>query len=67
MNLNSKTERNAKIYARRVDGLTLPAISREFNLDRETVREVIRCMKRKAEWREYEARLLAKEIRPPQL
>jgi hypothetical protein len=60
MDLNGKAERNAKIYARRVDGLTLPAISREFNLARETVREIIRCMQRKAEWREYDAKLRAK-------
>jgi hypothetical protein len=61
MDFNRKAERNAKIYARRVDGLTLPAISREFNLARETVREIIRCMQRKALWREYDAKLRAKD------
>jgi Mor family transcriptional regulator len=59
MDLNNRAERNAKIYARRVDGLTLPAIAREFNLARETVREIIRCMRRKAQWREYDAKLRA--------
>jgi Mor family transcriptional regulator len=61
MDFDSKAERNAKIYARRVDGLSLPAIAREFNLARETVREIVRCMQRKAQWREYDAKLRVKD------
>ena len=61
MDFDGKAERNARIYARRVDGLTLTAISREFNLASETVREIIRCMRRKAEWREYDAKLRAED------
>jgi lambda repressor-like predicted transcriptional regulator len=42
--------RNAEIYARRCSGLTLTAIAREFQLSRETVREIARRMERKARW-----------------
>jgi DNA-binding CsgD family transcriptional regulator len=45
-----KAWRNAEIYARRCSGLTLTAIAREFQLSRETVREIARRMERKARW-----------------
>jgi ribosomal protein S14 len=45
-----KASRNAEIYARRCSGLTLTAIAREFQLSRETVREIARRMERKAKW-----------------
>jgi hypothetical protein len=44
-------DRNAKIYERRSDGLTLAALSHEFELSKETVREIARRMERKAKWR----------------
>jgi DNA-binding NarL/FixJ family response regulator len=47
-----KEERDARIYARRCEGLTLAAIGREFGLCAETVRLTIRQMERKAKWRE---------------
>jgi hypothetical protein len=50
----SKAERDAKIYARRSDGLALAAIGREFGLSTETVRIVVKQMKLKAWWREIE-------------
>ena len=48
-------DRNAKIYARRCGGLTLRAISREFQLSVETVREIAKRMERKARWRAAKA------------
>jgi Mor family transcriptional regulator len=45
-----KAWRNAEIYARRCSGLTLKAIAREFQLSKETVREIARRMERKARW-----------------
>jgi lambda repressor-like predicted transcriptional regulator len=45
-----KAWRDAEIYARRCSGLTLTAIAREFQLSRETVREIARRMERKARW-----------------
>ena len=53
----SKSERNAKIYSRRKDGLTLAAIGREFALSRETVRTVVKQMKLKAWWREIDEQM----------
>jgi Mor family transcriptional regulator len=50
------SDRNAKIYARRSGGLTLAAISREFQLSIETVREIARRMERKAKWRAAQLR-----------
>jgi DNA-binding CsgD family transcriptional regulator len=48
--------RSAEIYARRGSGLTLTAIAREFQLSRETVREIARRMERKAKWRAAQLR-----------
>jgi transposase len=52
-----RVERDAKIYARRIEGLTLRAIANEFKLTRETVRLITRRMERKANWRERGLRL----------
>jgi hypothetical protein len=41
-------KRNAAIYARRCSGLTLKEIGREFQLTKETVREIARRMERQA-------------------
>ena len=51
---DSNAARNAKIFSRRIDGLTFAAIAREFELSTETVRLTIRQMDRKAMWREIE-------------
>jgi hypothetical protein len=53
----ARAERDAKIYARRIEGFTLRAIAREFNLAVETVRVIIKRMERKAEWRARAFRL----------
>jgi hypothetical protein len=46
----SKDDRNAAIYARRREGVPFYVIAQEFNLARETVREISRRMERKARW-----------------
>jgi Mor family transcriptional regulator len=51
-----KADRNVKIYARWSGGLTLAAISREFQLSKETVREIARRMERQAKWRAVQLR-----------
>jgi hypothetical protein len=51
---DGKKERNAKMYGRRKDGITLAAIAGEFDLSRETVRLTVRQMVRKAMWRAIE-------------
>jgi Mor family transcriptional regulator len=51
MDGDGKAERNAKIYARRIEGFTLRAIAREFKLSVERVREIAKHMERKAKWR----------------
>jgi Mor family transcriptional regulator len=43
-------DRNAAIYVRRCSGLTLTAIAREFQLSKETVREIARRLERKARY-----------------
>jgi transposase len=43
-------ERNAAIHACRCSGLTWTAIADEFQLSRETVREIAKRMERKARW-----------------
>jgi Mor family transcriptional regulator len=58
MDSDSKAERNAKIHARRNDGLSLRAIGREFRLSTETVREIARRTERKAKWLEYNGQTL---------
>jgi hypothetical protein len=45
-----KAWRNAEIYASRCSGVTLKAIARDFQLSKETVREIARRMERKARW-----------------
>lgn len=40
-------ERNAKIYQRRLDGLTLRAIGLEFQISKERVRQLIAIHKRR--------------------
>jgi Mor family transcriptional regulator len=47
-----RAERDAKIYTRRIDGFSLRAIAREFELAVETVREIAKRMERKAKCRE---------------
>jgi ribosomal protein L44E len=51
-----KAWRNVEIYARRCSGLTLKAISSEFRLSKETVREIARRIERKARWRAAQLR-----------
>jgi DNA-binding CsgD family transcriptional regulator len=51
MDSDGKAERNAKIYARRIEGFTLRAIAREFELAVETVRGIAKRMERKTKWR----------------
>jgi hypothetical protein len=48
---DGKAERDAQIYGRRNDGLTLAAIGLEFGLAKETVRVTVRLVERKAMWR----------------
>jgi hypothetical protein len=57
MDRDSRAERDAKIYACRIDGMPLAAIARQFNLATETVREITRRMERKARWLKYIAQL----------
>jgi Mor family transcriptional regulator len=54
---NGRAERDAKIYARRIEGFTLRAIASEFKLSVERVREIAKRMERKAKWRERTIRL----------
>jgi DNA-directed RNA polymerase specialized sigma24 family protein len=57
MDSNGRAERDAKIYARRIEGFTWRAIAREFNLAVETVRVIAKRMECKAKWRERGVRL----------
>jgi hypothetical protein len=50
----SKEDRNAQIYARRKDGLTLAAIGREFHVSLETVHRVVKQMKLKDWWNDID-------------
>jgi hypothetical protein len=50
----ANAERNAQIYSRRNDGLTLAAIALEFELSQETVRLTVQQMDRRAMWGEIE-------------
>jgi Mor family transcriptional regulator len=52
-------DRNAAIYARRCGGNTLTAIAREFLLSRETVREIVRHLERKARYAAASGRALS--------
>jgi hypothetical protein len=52
-------ERNAAIHARRCGGLTLTVIAREFQLARETVREIVRRLERKARYAAASGRALS--------
>jgi Mor family transcriptional regulator len=52
-------DRNAAIYARRWSGRTLTAIAREFQLSRETVREIVRRLERKATYAAASGRALS--------
>jgi hypothetical protein len=57
MDSDSRAERDAKIYARRIEGFTFRAIAREFGLSVAWVREIAMAMERKAKWRERAIRL----------
>jgi hypothetical protein len=57
MDSNGRAERDAKIYARRIEGFTLRAIASEFKLSVERVREIAKRMERKAKWCERGVRL----------
>ena len=57
MDSNGRAERDAQIYARRIEGFTLRAIASEFKLSVERVREIAKRMERKAKWRERAIRL----------
>jgi hypothetical protein len=50
----ANAERNAQIYSRRNDGLTLAAIALEFELSQETIRLTVQQMDRREMWREIE-------------
>jgi Mor family transcriptional regulator len=52
-------DRNAAIYARRCSGRTLTAIAREFLLSRETIREIVRRLERKARYAAASGRALS--------
>jgi Mor family transcriptional regulator len=52
MDSNAMAERDAKIYARRIEGVTCKAIAREFGLSKVRVWEIVRHMERKAKFRE---------------
>jgi hypothetical protein len=52
MERNDRAERDAKIYARRIEGLTLKAIGLEFGLSIARVREIAKDLERQAKWRE---------------
>jgi Mor family transcriptional regulator len=51
--------RNAAIYASRCSGRTLRAIAHEFLLSRETVREIVRHLERKAMYAAASGRALS--------
>jgi hypothetical protein len=51
---NGNVERDARIYARWNEGLSLAAIGREIKESHETVRLAVRLMERKAMWRAIE-------------
>ena len=53
MDSTGRAERDAKIYARRIEGFSLRSIAREFKLAVETVRIIGKRMERKAKWHEY--------------
>jgi hypothetical protein len=53
MDSKDREERDAKIYARRIEGRTLKAIGLEFGLCPARVREIAMAMARQAKWREY--------------
>jgi len=52
-----RAERDAKIYARRIEGFTFREIAREFGLSVARVREIAIAMERKAKWRARAVRL----------
>jgi Mor family transcriptional regulator len=54
MDSDSRAERDAKIYARRIEGVTCKAIAREFGLSKVRVWEIAKHMARKAKWREQQ-------------
>ena len=49
-----KADRDARMYVRREDGLTLAAIGREFHVSVETVHRVVKQMELKAWWDEID-------------
>jgi hypothetical protein len=60
----ARAERDAQIYARRIEGFTLRAMAREFKLAVETVRVITKRMERKAEWR-ARGQAWRGQLRPP--
>jgi hypothetical protein len=50
MDSDTRAARDTRIYARRVEGLTLAAIGREFGLCRKTIRLIARRMDRHTKW-----------------
>ena len=59
-----KAERNAQIYSRRNEGLTLAAVALEFEVIRETVRLAVRLMERKAMWGAIDRNAERKRLAP---
>ena len=53
--VSNRAERDVRIYARRSEGLTFAVIAREFSLNHETVRVIVRRMDRIAKRRNYKS------------
>jgi len=47
----SRAERDARIYARRIEGCSLTAIGREFGLSPEEIQLIVGAMDRIGRWR----------------
>jgi Mor family transcriptional regulator len=52
MDSTDRAKRDAKIYARRIEGFTYEAIAREFGLSKPRVWEIAKDLERQAKWRE---------------
>ena len=52
MDSKDQAERDEKIYARRIEGLTLKAIAQEFGLSIPRVWEIAKDLERQSKWRE---------------
>jgi DNA-directed RNA polymerase specialized sigma24 family protein len=57
MDSKDHAQRDAKIYARRIEGFTYEAIAREFGLSKPRVWEIARALERQAKWCERQLTL----------